>query len=152
MEISPALRILILGDHGLGKTTLCRALLSRFPELRYVSINDIRQKIGVEDIGGEYQAKEEFLRQVIRTRRPVLAECMGIGVTGYMLSDALTRKRKADIRVFYLKPEGYDPGPRDQHPDGALFYFRHWNPVQITCQTTEDRLKIITETLNFQVN
>ena len=151
MEISPALRILILGYHGFGKTTLCRALLSRFPELRYVSINDIRQKIGVEDIGGEYQAKEEFLRQVIRTRRPVLAGCMGIGVTGYMLSDALTRKRKADIRVFYLKPEGYDPGPRDQHPDGALFYFRHWDPVQITCKRTEDRLNAIVETLNLKV-
>lgn len=151
MEISPALRILILGDHGTGKTALCKALLRSLPELRYVSINDIRQKIGGNDIGSEYLAKDEFIRQVIRTRRPVLVECMGIGVTGYMLSHALTRKRKADIRVFYLKPEGHEPGPREQHPDGALFYFRHWDPVQITCKRTEDRLNAIVETLNLKV-
>ncbi len=120
------MKLLILGNIGSGKTTLCKALYKIFPKWEYIAIDDFRRVFSDGTLKSDSIAKSAFVKSISHDTKNQIIECSGLGRLG---SSIYRRLQKYDgplivvvlnvdveICIHRLKTRVWDvPFPQDSN-------------------------------------
>ena len=93
--------IILIGNIGVGKSTIAQKILNQHKEADYVSIDDIRKKYGDGSEDKENHCKDIFIESINFNARIQVIELTGVGVLGLRLFELLSNY-KLPILVFHL--------------------------------------------------
>lgn len=94
------MKIILLGNMGVGKTTLAKKLLKVCPVFSYWAIDDCRRKYSDGTMAGEKRAQELFLQGIIPHQLQAI-EASGLGALGKDLAMRVLSTGEA-VHVFIL--------------------------------------------------
>jgi energy-coupling factor transporter ATP-binding protein EcfA2 len=80
-----AMKLLLFGNMGAGKTTLAKAMLRALPSFSHWAIDDCRRRHGDGTMEGERRAKEAFLSGILPGKCQLI-EASGLGDLGASLA------------------------------------------------------------------
>lgn len=95
------MKILICGCIAAGKTTLALKVTESYPEMDYVSIDEIRNAVGDGENSGEVLALDKFVDRISETRDAIV-EWTGFGEEGELVFQML-RNTKEPILLILLR-------------------------------------------------
>ncbi len=100
------MKVLVLGNIGSGKTTICQNILTQDRRWQLVSIDEFRRQYGDGSLKGEYLARKHFLDEVNQKNSWQLIECTGLGELGAALYKQLKNSpMKVSVMIVQCDPE-----------------------------------------------
>ena len=93
--------VILIGNIGVGKSTIANIILNQHKDADYVSIDDIRKKNGDGSKDKENHCKDIFIESINFNARIQVIELTGVGVLGVRLFELLSNY-KQPILVFHL--------------------------------------------------
>ncbi len=76
------MKILVLGNIGSGKTTLCKELSQQLPSFEYIAIDDFRRIHSDGTLKGDSKTKSLFVKNITHDDTFQIIECSGFGRLG----------------------------------------------------------------------
>ncbi len=95
------MKLILIGNIGVGKTTIANLILERYKEAEFISIDKIRKKHGDGTIEMENYCKDKFIEAIDLTAKFQIIELTGVGILGERLFKLLSNYNRP-ILVFYL--------------------------------------------------
>lgn len=94
------MKLLIFGNIGSGKSTICSELVLHTDDFVLISIDDFRRKHGDGSMKNEIEAKSKFIEAVDTGYTNQIIECSGLGDTGEMVYERLSKSD--DIKIVIV--------------------------------------------------
>ena len=101
IPIPDIMKIILIGNIGVGKTTIARKLLEKYKEADFVSIDEMRRRYGDGSTEKENYCKERFIKAIDFKAKIQVIELTGVGVLGERLFELLSIYQYP-ILVFHL--------------------------------------------------
>ncbi len=95
------MKIILLGNIGVGKSTIADAINNKWNESEILSIDNIRKKYGDSSIEKENYCKQKFIESVTNDNTFQIIELSGVGILGEQLF-SLLKELEENILVIYL--------------------------------------------------
>lgn len=95
------MKIVLIGNIGVGKSTIANAIKSKWKESEILSIDNVRRKYGDGSIEKENYCKKKFIESVKLDNTFQIIELSGVGILGEQLF-SLLEEFNGTVLVVYL--------------------------------------------------